>query len=81
MRRLILAIGFLLIGVATLVAGDLLPYHRRAVVRCWPPQQIPYVRHNPTNPVTKETFTGVLLPVAVDSTAITASLVSDPKIK
>lgn len=64
MRRLVPAIGILSVGAAALMAGDLLPYHRRALVRCSPPQQLPYVRHNPSNPVTKESFTGVLLPVA-----------------
>jgi hypothetical protein len=69
MRRLVPALGIVSVGAAALMAGDLLPYHRRAIVRCAPPQQFQYVRHNPSNPVTKETFTGNLLPVAIDPTA------------
>lgn len=66
MRRLVPALGIVSVGAAALMAGDLLPYHRRAIVRCAPPQQFQYVRHNPSNPVTKETFTGVMVPVAGD---------------
>ncbi len=64
MRRLVPALGIVSVGAAALMAGDLLPYHRRAIVRCAPPQHYQYVRHNPSNPVTKETFTGVMVPVA-----------------
>ncbi|MFO1046253.1 MAG: hypothetical protein U0941_31125 [Planctomycetaceae bacterium] len=65
MRRLVPALGILSVSTAVLMAGELFPYHRRAIVRCAPPQ-IQYVHHNPSNPVTKATFTGNLLPVTVN---------------
>lgn len=73
MRRLVPAFGILFISTAVLMAGDLFPYHRRAIVRCAPPQQFQYVHHNPSNPVTRETFTGNLLPVTVGPAAATVT--------
>ena len=70
MRRSLPVLGIVALGAAALSAGDFLPYHRRAIVRCAPPQHLQYVRHNPSNPVTKETFSGQLLPVAMSSTAV-----------
>lgn len=70
MKRLLTALGIVVIGAAVVIAGDLLPHHRRAV----PTTRVPgyaYVRKSPTNPVTQKTFSGELLSVIVGDPAVT----------
>lgn len=71
MKPLALLIGIAgAAGTEHLVAGELLPYHRRATVRCGVPGAYNYVRNDPANPVTQETFQGELIVVANPPVAV-----------